>query len=43
MNWKIPLARPDITNLERKAVLERYNWEKESKKLLKIYEELLSK
>jgi len=21
MNWKIPLARPDITNLERKAVL----------------------
>jgi len=25
----------------RKAVLEKYNWEKESKKLLKIYEELL--
>jgi len=22
MNWKIPLAQPDITNLERKAVLE---------------------
>jgi glycosyltransferase involved in cell wall biosynthesis len=27
----------------RKAVLEKYNWENESKKLLKIYEELLSK
>lgn len=22
MNWKIPLAWPDITNLERRAVLE---------------------
>jgi glycosyltransferase involved in cell wall biosynthesis len=27
----------------RKAVLEKYNWEAESKKLLKVYEELLSK
>ena len=25
----------------RKAVLEKYNWENESKKLLEIYEELL--
>ncbi len=24
----------------RKAVLEKYNWEKESKKLLKVYEKL---
>ena len=27
----------------RKAVLEKYNWENESKKLLKIYEELIRK
>ena len=27
----------------RKAVLEKYNWENESKKLLKIYEELAEK
>jgi len=25
----------------RKAVLEKYNWENESKKLLKVYEELI--
>ena len=27
----------------RKAVLEKYNWEHEEKKLLRIYEELLNK
>ena len=27
----------------RKAVLEKYNWEKESEKLLKVYEELSKK
>jgi glycosyltransferase involved in cell wall biosynthesis len=27
----------------KKAVLEKYNWEKESKKLLKVYEELVRK
>jgi len=25
----------------QKAVLEKYNWENESKKLLKVYEELI--
>ena len=43
INWvlKNPLQAAEMGRNGRKIVLEKYNWEAESKKLIKFYEEEL--
>jgi glycosyltransferase involved in cell wall biosynthesis len=36
-----PRIRKEIGENGRKAVIEKYNWEKEKKKLINLYRELL--